>query len=312
MVKRAAGFAGLNADFFKSGGRQEGETAYALALGGHLEHTPVGRFSVFGKIGQSYFIDRVDVALSLRLEDKDIAVRAMNTVRELPMILYTPNYHRSTLVGGRIDAVIKGQRVYALYPHGNAPIPEDGFVVSFDPDCWQKYKKSFEVGSVVTLKQSIVSSQGLHWNKSQFMVAGVPMLLIKGEVQNMQRYSDEFSKRSRARTAVGITKKGMLTFVIVEGNDKRDLKVEDLVNDLKEQGMEQSKISKVTLSEAQSYCRKQGSYEGISLGGLAAFMRKLGCVSALNLDGGSSTSLYIHGKVIMQKDPYLSGVLSIS
>ncbi len=44
---------------------------------------------------------------------------------------------------------------------------------------------------------------------------------------------------------------------------------------------------------------------GLTITGLAEFMESLGCVSAYNLDGGQSSSMYFHGAIIT--DPYRSG-----
>ena len=42
--------------------------------------------------------------------------------------------------------------------------------------------------------------------------------------------------------------------------------------------------------------RKEGS-TGVTLEELSAVMKKLGCYEAINLDGGSSTVMYINGKI---------------
>ena len=63
-----------------------------------------------------------------------------------------------------------------------------------------------------------------------------------------------------ARSAVGITESGDILFVLVEGHRKKEFST------------------------------------GTSLAALAQFMKELGCVSALNLDGGTSSTIVVKGE----------------
>ena len=58
-----------------------------------------------------------------------------------------------------------------------------------------------------------------------------------------------------------------------------------------------SDIKKVLLNELSS----TNNAEGISLKELANLMLEQNCISAINLDGGGSSTLYINGKYINQQ-----------
>ena len=61
-------------------------------------------------------------------------------------------------------------------------------------------------------------------------------------------------------------------------------------------------FNELKIDEAKNILLKELSHnnnaEGITLKELANFMLEQGCISAINLDGGGSSSLYINGKYI--------------
>ena len=52
---------------------------------------------------------------------------------------------------------------------------------------------------------------------------------------------------------------------------------------------------------------REGSSIGLTLTELAQYMKKLGCVNAMNLDGGGSTVMYVKGS-IANKPPVKGGI----
>ncbi len=95
---------------------------------------------------------------------------------------------------------------------------------------------------------------------------GGPLLLVEGEILSLETASWEnvgeaFVTTLHPRTAVGIKENGEVVFVTVDG-------------------------------------RQGGRSLGIDLFDLAHYMRSLGCIHAMNLDGGGSTSMVVKGEVI--------------
>lgn len=103
--------------------------------------------------------------------------------------------------------------------------------------------------------------------KMETAVGGGPVLLQDSHVQitnNIERkFAGDAIKDKHPRTAMGYTSDGRLILLVVEG-------------------------------------RNPGKAEGATLGHLAAMFQQLGCVEALNLDGGGSSCMLVNGKNTIQ------------
>ena len=55
---------------------------------------------------------------------------------------------------------------------------------------------------------------------------------------------------------------------------------------------------------------REGSSIGMTLNELARFMQSIGCVGAINLDGGGSTVMYVNGSVV--NNPHQRGGIPLS
>jgi exopolysaccharide biosynthesis protein len=120
--------------------------------------------------------------------------------------------------------------------------------------------KSEETYDLVTLDNYIAEE----WKILEHIVGGAPLLIKNGKV--IEDYSPEqvlksFVTRRHPRTAVGVRATGEWVFVVVDG-------------------------------------RFLGIFGGMTIPTLAQFMLGLGCVDAVNLDGGSSSTLVLEGHII--------------
>lgn len=111
------------------------------------------------------------------------------------------------------------------------------------------------------------------WNNVKHIIGGGPYL-----VKNGQAYVDVSEQKLGAiggrnpRSAIGYTADGDLIIVAVDGREKASV--------------------------------------GMSLWELASFMKSIGCINAMNLDGGGSTVLYVNGKVV--NNPKVQGGIALS
>ncbi len=109
-------------------------------------------------------------------------------------------------------------------------------------------------------KVKIDYSLSPRWKNIEHLISGGPYLMKNGEI-----FLDVSSEKLNAisgrnpRTAIGYTKDNVLLMVTVDG-------------------------------------RKEGS-SGVTLKELANLMKEFGCYEAINLDGGSSTVMYVDGKI---------------
>jgi len=104
------------------------------------------------------------------------------------------------------------------------------------------------------------------WDCITYIVGGAP-ILIRSDIV-LTDYSSEktiksFLYKKHARTAIGILPNGHFIFVVVDG------------------------IKRIFFNNT-----------GITIPDLANFMHEIGCVEALNLDGGGSSTLVFEGEVI--------------
>ena len=99
-----------------------------------------------------------------------------------------------------------------------------------------------------------------NWEDTDHIISGGPYLIKEGSI-----FVDPISQKltsiagKNPRTAIGYTKDNVMIMVTVDG-------------------------------------RKEGS-TGVTLKELANIMKDLGCYEAINLDGGSSTVMYVNGNV---------------
>ena len=111
------------------------------------------------------------------------------------------------------------------------------------------------------------------WKNVKHIISGGPYLVRNGNV-----YIDTYEEKLTAisgrnpRTAIGYTKDNDLILVAVDG--------------------------------------REGSSIGMTLYELANFMKSLGCINAINLDGGGSTVMYVDGMIV--NNPQQIGGIALS
>ena len=108
------------------------------------------------------------------------------------------------------------------------------------------------------------------WNDVNHIISGGPYLVKGGEIyvdMTAQKLSSIGGRNPR--TAIGYTKNNHLIMLTADG--------------------------------------REGSSIGLTLMELAQLMKELGCVNAMNLDGGGSTVMYVKGQVV-NKPPVQGGI----
>lgn len=150
----------------------------------------------------------------------------------------------------------------ALFPRGAVGWSEGGREVVFDQILTQR---NLETGSLEAFPAFFPSpTREEEWEGVEHILGGAPLLLSEGkEVREVFReeISQKFWKRRHPRTALGVREDGCWVFVVVDG-------------------------------------RFFWLFGGMTGEQLRAWMVRLGCVEALNLDGGASSTLVIDGRVV--------------
>ncbi len=271
MVLRTKAIGGINADFFP----WTGDPLGAMIREGQLISTPDPRRSVF-VWGEDYLdLGRLEFAgKAIADEETTIILTGVNQMcHEDEAVLFTE-------AGG--EARSEGDEVIHLVLEMPEKLPATGSVtattkhvvgdsktVRVEPGhaiLTVSGKQSKELialsgGKEIELR---VNLKGVEVEKVQNAIGGGPAILSAGQVAlNLaaEGFAQKFADTKHPRTAVGKTASGDVWLVVVDGRQP-DISV------------------------------------GATLGELADIMIRLGCVEAMNLDGGGSSTLALNGVVL--------------
>jgi hypothetical protein len=175
---------------------------------------------------------------------------------------YTPEWGLaySSMTAGEVIATVQDGRVI-----DQKPAETVGTVIPIPANSYLLVFRSnktaaakFPIGTPVQLESSITPDVSNY----QHVIGGGPLLLQNGQIvldALGEQFSPAFVKELAARSAIGQTATGQI--LIVSAQNTPDSK-------------------------------------GPSLSEIAQIMQQLGAVNALNLDGGSSTTLYLGGQIL--------------
>ncbi len=274
MSTRYAALAALNAGYFRTQGLYRGEADGALKIQGKILSEPrTGRSSIgfvqtengyralFGRLRFYGFVENRDKAQRFPLS-------GINRPRyDNEIILYTPEFHRTTLTNpGGVEIIVKHNKVAAISPTmGSSVIPDDGFVLSASAEMGPALLHYFTVSSPLRVFTNLIaedSSQQADWDKTEFIMSAGPRILTDGSVDLDGPREDipaALINGSFARTAMGITDEGHFLFITVDDS---------------------------------------ATSKGMNLRDLADFFLERGIDNAVNLDGGTSTTMVVSGQVV--------------
>lgn len=157
-----------------------------------------------------------------------------------------------------VEIVVSRDRVIGMGKHDSV-IPPDGYVISATGD-----KASMLDDVQLWDRVDIGLSLSEEWKSVQAAVGGGPRLLRAGRIDvngKEERFSSSITDRRHPRTGVGVTGNGFVILAAVDGR--------------------QPKLS-----------------VGVTCTELAGLMKEMGCIEAINLDGGGSTTLVYRGRIV--------------
>lgn len=144
--------------------------------------------------------------------------------------------------------------------------------------CFLKKSGKLSIGSCA----QVLTTDGLVAQKDISAVSGIPQLITDGQINpDIFQKKTGFYTKPHARTAIGLKANGELVIVVAENSYAQALKNKAIT-------LHEMLAQETTIVEAT----------GLTLLELARLMQKLGCQSALNLDGGGSSTLWLAGKVV--------------
>ncbi|MDI6828254.1 MAG: phosphodiester glycosidase family protein [Armatimonadota bacterium] len=271
MAKRLHAIAVLNTDFCN----WTGDPLGLHISEGELISEPYPNRTMFGITSDGKFLfDRLEFDARVILPDgKWFPIRGINRPRgDHEMVVYTSKFFKSTCTESngseavvtspdlpiRLGVPIKGT-VTCIYPDkGDTPIPENGIVLSGRGTGSDFIKEKLKEGMELTLQFNVKGETTTGWEKVVEATGGTPRLVRDGKIslefeKENQSPDSKFVTLTHPRSALGVTGDGKLVLVTVDG--------------------------------------RQEVSTGMPLKDLAELMLSLGCVDAMNLDGGGSTTL---------------------
>ncbi|AFY53641.1 putative periplasmic protein (DUF2233) [Rivularia sp. PCC 7116] len=175
--------------------------------------------------------------------------------------LWGQNY--TPLTDNEIIVAVQNNKVIQQYAGakagvGFAPIPKNGYLLALRAGAVNNAAQ-FQIGTPLRLVSSAVSPE---FNRYPHVLGAGPLLLKDNQIvldAQAENFSKAFADQKAIRSAICTTKSGKLIVAAVHD---------------------------------------RAGGKGPSLTEHAQLMQQLGCVNALNLDGGSSTSLYLGGQLL--------------
>jgi exopolysaccharide biosynthesis protein len=270
MAARHGAIAAINGGYFRTTGVARGEPVGMLAVGGKVLSEPVNKRAALaiaddGKTVRAAIV-RVDFKAELKVANKIArAINGFNRPREKDeLIVFTPEFHRTTLTGpDGVEVTVARDRVVAVNDNvGSLPIPHAGLVISASGRSREWALINLRRGTRVEIKTEMNANPAIPFNPDFIIGAGPQLLSASKFVANEEaaNYSESLSGRRHPRTAIGWRADGHLVLVTVDG-------------------------------------RQPQKSVGMTIEELAKLMIELGCVEAMNLDGGGSTTMVIRNKI---------------
>jgi hypothetical protein len=271
IARRRGAVGAINGGYFRTDGPYRGEPAGILITAGKVLSEPSRRrpgLAVSNK-GPRTRLAVVDVALRLEAVAANKARRRIDGVNrprlDDELILFTPEFDRTTLTGPQgVEVVLERGRVLKIVDAaGSAVIPRRGAVLSAHGRAAAWVRANLVRGARV----ETVSEVGLDPRPPfapDFVLGGGPRIVRNGRpagTPDAGTYPSGFADARHPRTAVGVRADGRILLVTVDGRQP-ELSV------------------------------------GMSIGELAALLRELGAVEAINMDGGGSTAMVVMGQVV--------------
>lgn len=272
IAKRTGALVAVNGDFSVP---NVGRPVHVFAQDGHLVQTADQTGPLFGfRVDeQDVFLGRpgLEVSVTNRDSGQTWTLDRWNQGAPEPGEIagFSP-------IGGTLEAPPAFSCSVRLLPDGERSLGEVGVVTDYTVDVAGCFEGSLTRDGGVVLSAAPATDEAtqllamtagtpmrlrwsLGWEGVYDVVGGMPILVQDGEVV-AETCSSSFCRRN-PRTAIGWTNNGRILLVVVDG-------------------------------------RRPKWSVGYTLGGLAAQMRALGAVQALNLDGGGSSTMVVEGRVV--------------
>lgn len=274
MAARFRAVAATNGGYFRVAGTYRGDSIGLLVIEQKLISEPHNDRAEFGLIHAG---DKTELIFGHLKFSGEISVgsvkhAAQGLNRPLApdeMIVFTPQFHLTTLTNpDGIEVVVRRNRVVSVGDlKGSSNIPSDGYVISAVGSAREWVKTHVRKNARISFSwrlNAIEPGDDAVWMRAYSMLGGGPQLIKAGKIaitDTQEKMAPGFATDRHPRTAIAKLGSGKLLLVTVDG-------------------------------------RQPGVSAGMTLQMVAELLLELGAVEAINLDGGGSTTMVIHQKIV--------------
>jgi len=271
IARRRGALAATNGGYFRTDGPYRGEPAGIVLQAGKVLSEPTRKRPGLAAAsrGARTRLAVVDVVLRAEAVVSAKARRRIDGINrprlDDELILFTPEFDRTTLTGPQgIEAtVVRGRVSGVAEGAGGAAIPRGGAVLSAHGQAAAWLRANLRTGTKIETRIEVTYDPKPVF-VPDFVLGGGPRLIRGGKAGlplDPKIYSPGFADARHPRTAVGVRADGRILFVTVDGRQP-ELSV------------------------------------GMTIAELAALLRELGAVEAVNMDGGGSTTMVVRDRVV--------------
>jgi exopolysaccharide biosynthesis protein len=257
--------AAINAGFFNRNNRLP---LGAIKRNGQWLSSPIlNRGAIAWNDSGQFYLGRLTVEESLiTSNNQKFPILSFNSgYVQSGMARYTPVWGTSytPLTDNEIVLVVQGNQIINQLQAGFAgstpiPIPSDGYILTMRGNA-KAMANQLPIGTVIRIE---TNSLPMDFNRYPQVIAAGPLLIQNRQIVldgAAEKFGNAFVEEKAVRSAICTTATGSLIIAAVHN-------------------------------------RPGGA--GPTLGEQAQLMQQMGCTNALNLDGGSSTSLYLGGQLL--------------
>ncbi len=267
LVKRTGALAAINGDFFPFTGDPLG----IMIRAGELLSRPFPSRAAFGwGPGAASSFGTLEWQAAVRFQDTELKVNGideecgpeslvLNTVAAGLALAKSPCVHALCRIGGgRFTPMssVSATLAHFLSDQESVSVPEGFAILSARGKAATRLMKLHQ-GDALSIN---MSTSGFNWATINEAIGGGPWLLSKGIPKvdwQEEGFKASFAQKRHPRTAIGRNSTGDLWLVVVDG--------------------------------------RQTISDGATLAEMAQVMKRLGCIDAINLDGGGSTTFDLLG-----------------
>jgi exopolysaccharide biosynthesis protein len=273
LAARHGATAAINGGYFRMSGTFGGDSTGTLQINGKILSEPDrGRAAVgLVRTGQTTRVVMGHVGWEGRV-DVEGRRRPLNGVNRPrgrnEVVLFTPEFSETTLTDSTgTEAVVRGGRVVEVRDNaGSTPIPRDGFILSTTGAARTWARRQLRQGRKVAVSLKLTSLDPAKpdlWSDAEDILGAGPMIVRGGRMDitaKREKMLPAFASDRHPRTAIASLSDGRVILAVVDG--------------------------------------RQPASVGMSLEELARLLLEHGATNAMNLDGGGSTAMVVHGRVV--------------